>query len=90
MLEVVIVFHEVEKFGPVPVTAEPKLTPSTWNCTEAMPTVELAFAVSVTVPLTAPAVGAVTLTVGGTAPVPKNTPETTAFRPPVYWTVMVT
>jgi len=59
----VVVFHE-KLYGDA-VTALPTLLPSTWNCTLAMPTLELAVALTVTAPETvAPAVGAVIETVG--------------------------
>src|ERR1700733_5052689 len=47
--------------------AAPWFTPSTWNCTQAMARVgEEAVAPNATEPDTVPAVGAVTLTTGGT------------------------
>ena len=48
------------------VSAAPELTPSTWNCTLAIPTVDAAVALTVTVPDTvAPPAGALIDTVGG-------------------------
>ncbi len=48
------------------VTSVPRLTPSSWNCTPATPTLSAAVAVTETEPPTlAPALGPVTATVGG-------------------------
>ena len=48
------------------LTAAPRFVPSIWNCTLATPTLSLAFAETVTVPVTvAPLVGDVIDTVGG-------------------------
>ena len=48
------------------LSAGPLLTPSTWSCTLAMPTLEEALAVTVIVPISvAPFVGEVMETVGG-------------------------
>src|SRR6185437_8608717 len=57
--------HVVVKVGPVPVMAAPRLLPSTLNCTDEIPTVEVAFAEIVTTPVTGPATGVVMLTAGG-------------------------
>ena len=56
------VFHEIE-YGDV-VSAAPMFTPSTRNCTLATPDESDAVAVSVTVPATWPAAGAVIATDG--------------------------
>ena len=56
--------QEVENVGPLPVIAEPRLAPSSWNCTDAIPAVEVAFAVTVTVPDRVPPVGLVMLIEG--------------------------
>jgi hypothetical protein len=63
-LEAEVVFHKVAKVGPVPVTVAPRFAPSSWNCTDAIPAVEVAFAVTVTVPDRLPPVGLVMLTAG--------------------------
>jgi hypothetical protein len=60
----VVVFNDCE-YGAA-LTAAPRFVPSTWNCTLATPTLSLAFAETVTVPVTvAPLAGAVIDTVGG-------------------------
>jgi hypothetical protein len=45
--DAVLVFHEVVYKGPGPETGPPRLTPSTWNCTELM-VAALAVAVAAT------------------------------------------
>src|SRR5439155_8781746 len=61
---VVVVFQRIEYGGGV--TAAPSSTPSTLNCTRAMPTLSDVVAATVTVPATvAPAAGAVIATDGG-------------------------
>ena len=57
--------HCVVKFGPEPFTAVPKLAPSSLNCTEAIPMVEVAFAWTVSEAETVPPVGLVMLITGG-------------------------
>src|SRR5579863_2900491 len=52
--------------GPAPVTALPRFAPSNWNCRPVNAVTSVAFAVSVTVPLSRlPAPGAVTATANG-------------------------
>ena len=63
-LEAAVVFQAIE-YGLDPVTANPRFTPSNWNCTEVIPTVELALALTVTDPETVPPNGLLRLTVGG-------------------------
>ena len=63
-LEAEVVFHKVANVGPLPVTAAPRFAPSSWNCTDAIPAVEVAFAVTVTVPDRLPPVGLVMLIAG--------------------------
>src|SRR5205823_1235260 len=59
-----VVSHVME-YGAV-VASAPRSMPSSLNCTPATPTLSLAFALTVTVPVRlAPAVGAVSVTVGG-------------------------
>src|SRR5206468_1123308 len=63
-LVVVLVFHEMV-YGAVVISA-PRLAPSSLNCTPATPTLSVALAETVTVPVTvAPLDGAVRETVGG-------------------------
>src|SRR5438128_8342752 len=63
-LEALAVFHDTEKVGPD--CSAPNAAPSSRNCTPATPTLSEAVAVTVTTPDTvAPALGDVTLTVGG-------------------------
>src|SRR5690242_17195078 len=66
-LEAEAVFQGIEKVGPAPVIAEPRFNPSNWNCTEAMPAIEVAFAVSVTAPDKLPPVGLTMLIEGAEA-----------------------
>jgi hypothetical protein len=62
------------------VTAEPRLAPSNWNWTLAIPIVDDAFAVTLTVPLTVdPLIGDVTDTVGGAVLVLLTVTETPAL-----------
>src|SRR5439155_10273794 len=63
-LEAKMLFHETE-YGAA-VTSAPRLAPSSLNCTPRTPTLSVALAETVIVPATeAPAVGAVSETVGG-------------------------
>ena len=64
-LVAVPVNHCVVKFGPDPFTAVPKLAPSSKNCTEAIPMVEVAFAWTVIDAETVPPVGFVMVITGG-------------------------
>jgi hypothetical protein len=63
-LVAVAMFHVVE-YEPEPVTGAPRFAPSNWNCTEAIPAVELALALTFTDPETVPLAGLLRLTVGG-------------------------
>src|SRR5580693_5528535 len=54
-----VVFQLTLYPGPLPVTAVPRLVPSTRNCTLATAMLSVALADTVTVPLTLPAAGAV-------------------------------
>ena len=59
----VVVFQVIE-YGAT-VSSAPRLTPSTRNCTPATPMLSAAVAAMVMVPVTVPAAGAVSATVGG-------------------------
>jgi hypothetical protein len=65
-LVAVVVSHDTEYEGPAPVTTLPRFPPPTWNCTPVTPTLSVALAETVIVPVTvAPFAGAVMETVGG-------------------------
>jgi hypothetical protein len=68
--------------GPAPVTALPRFAPSNWNCTDDTPALSVAFADTVTLPLTvAPGAGAVIVTTGGVVSITMAGPVT--VKPPI-------
>src|SRR5687768_1715143 len=58
-----VVEFQLPSYGAV-VSSGPALVPSTLNCTPATPTLSVASAARLTVPVTGPAIGLVTFTVG--------------------------
>src|SRR5258708_11592571 len=72
-----VVSHDILYEGPDPVTAEPRFAPSNWNWTPVTPTLSVALAETVTVPLTVdPFAGAVIETLGGVVSFPVVGPDT--------------
>src|ERR1017187_2747001 len=76
-LVTVVESHDTEYEGPAPVNTLPRFPPSSRNCTAVTPTLSVALAETVTVPVTlAPFAGAVIATVGGVLSVAMAGPVT--------------